>query len=286
MTSRPLLAALLGLALAACSSTQPAYPPTGPCKPTTQGLPSGAYGDFDTAHTAFARSSACGSFTAVLEDVAWLRFEGCEEDVLKKHRAYFEQGYTTFQVGLFTKDFTQPTNETFMLEDSNGARLSGKPVTYQGTMGQEGDRYAARFSISFRHSLTAELDWLRLTRVADGLSVEWIFREPPPPADGSAPCAVPVARPTNMLRPRTGAPAPVAAATERPVNLLRTPGGPAAAPAAAAPSVGEPAWSGDNGAHSAPAAPAASFPAPAAPPPSVAPLAPGQLPPPAVRTVR
>jgi hypothetical protein len=290
---------LLGLGLAACTGPKSEFAATGLCRPTTQGAPAPEYQSHTEARSAFSRSSCDGAFVAVLEDVAWLRFEGCEEEIVKQHRAYFEQGYTTFQVALFTKEFTQPTGETFVLEDSKGARLTGRPVSYQGTMAQENDRFAARFSLSFRHSLTADVDWITLTRAADGVALEWMFREAPPPASataaaGAAPGTRPVAheRPENLMKPRNPAPAPVTSPAGRPVNILR-PGAAASAPTAhapatAAPSVGEPAWSG-------PSAPSESFPAPAAPPPSVAPSAvaptppstpPGQLPPPTVRNVR
>ena len=38
-------------------------------------------------------------------DAAWLRFEGTPDEVERNHRAYFEQGYTTFQVQIDTDDF-------------------------------------------------------------------------------------------------------------------------------------------------------------------------------------
>lgn len=172
---RVLLAAFCGVCVAACQSG-PSYAPKAPCAPTCAGgSGASAYGGFEEARRAFTRSTKDSAFTATLEDVAWLRFEGDEETTVKQHRAYFEQGYTTFQIVLRTKDFTQPTGESFVLEDSSGARQSGRPVTYQGSMGQEQEKYAARFSVSFRHAITSELAWVRLTRAADGGTLEWTF---------------------------------------------------------------------------------------------------------------
>ncbi len=253
------VALLAASVLPGCNSSKPPYLCSGECVPTVEGAPSTGYANYEEGRAAFSRSDKEGSFIAVLEDVAWLRFEGEESAILEKHRAYFEQGYTTFEVTLLTKDFTQPTNETFVLTDSKGARLVGKPVGYQGSMGQENERFAARFQVSFRHAVTREIGWVKLVRVADGAELEWRFPWAVP-LEGAASTAVtvPTERPTNLMRPRNPAPEPVAQGNGRPVNLLGE------VPASA--EVGEPAWSEPPG--------AAGF-----PPPAVAPAPPVQMPP-------
>lgn len=296
-------------ALAGCQSSSP-YLPKGPCQPTCAGRDGGGYAAFDEAHKAFTRSTKDGVLTATLEDVAWLRFEGSEDELVKKHRAYFEQGYTTFNVVLRTKDFTQPTAETFVLEDSRGARLTGKPVTYQAGMGMEQERFANRFSISFRHAITSDLAWVRLTRAADGGTLEWVFDAAAPAAGGSAPVApqpagrvvkgTPLSSYRESAAPVEPAPptGPVDGAAEacapprvpstsyadlppatggRPVNLLRVPAPSAPAPAYAPPAGAPPAY---------PAPAAAPAPAPARPAsdPNLPPT--GPLPPPSIRPVR
>ena len=316
------LAALLAAGvLSGCSSTPP-YACGGECVPTVEGATGKGYGDYQVARRAFSRSDKDGSFIAVMEDVAWLRFEGEEQAVLEKHRAYFEQGYTTFEITLLTKDFTQPTHETFVLTDSKGARLVGKPVGYQSGMGQENERFAARFQVSFRHAVTREVGWVKLTRVADGAELEWRFPWAASAAPAGATAAdapatgatgsdsvrptLPGERPTNLMQPRNPAPEPIAQGNGRPANLLTQPTAerqapapayvaPAQIPATAA--VGEPAWSQPPAAATfTPVGPAAgSLPAPAAEPspappppvldqpPSGSPIRPGYLPPPMVR---
>ena len=64
--------------------------------------------------------------------MAWLRFEGDEQTIVGKHRAYFEQGYTTFDLASLTKDFVQPTSEVFVLTDSSGARATNEKFGCQG----------------------------------------------------------------------------------------------------------------------------------------------------------
>src|SRR5262245_43828617 len=137
-SSRALLAAaaLAVLGLGGCSSpSNKAY--LGLCQPTVEGCPPGNYANYDAARKAFGRMTPDGACQAYLEDVAWLRYEGDEAEVVKNHRPYFDQGYTTFMVTLFTKDFVQPTTETYVLEDSSGARLTAKPQYYNGNMGLE-----------------------------------------------------------------------------------------------------------------------------------------------------
>lgn len=233
MRSRALLAALLSLVLAGCSSSAKgqAY---GPCVPTVAEGPASSYADAASARAAFMRVDEAGEVEAVLEDVAWLRYEGDEESVVRKHRAYFEQGYTTFVVTLRTRDFTQPTAEQFLLTDSQGTTLPGRPLTYAGTMGQEGERFAARFSLSFRHVITREVGWVRLKRLASGSEMVWTFPWGTPPPEG-APAAV--APPTNLLRrpaPSEPAPASPGLPAPEPVPVAPAPDvAPAATPAAA-----------------------------------------------------
>jgi hypothetical protein len=189
---RPALALLLATsaALAACQQGGPPPPPPGgTVVPTVAGgAPTESYADLEAARKAFTRS--CGSVTAVLEDASWIRLEGPTEDVVKRHRAYFEYGYTSFDVTLRSQGFTQPTQEEFLLEDSQGARLSGKPLCYEGAMKlEENQWWRNHYSLSFRHAITADVRWIRLTRVSDGSKVEWTL------SDGSAPPCPPPAPP-------------------------------------------------------------------------------------------
>lgn len=276
--SRPVLLraglALAALLAAAGCSSGPSGLSSGACAPTVEGAAVPEYADARAARQAFARADEAGEMEAVLEDVAWLRHEGDEETVLRAHRAYFEQGYTTFVVTLRTKEFTQPTAEQFLLTDSRGATLPGRPLTYAGTMGQEGERFAARFSLSFRHVITREVGWVRLKRLATGSELTWTFPWGTPPAEGPA-----AAAPANLLRgPATPAspamPAPAAApAPAAPSAALPAPA-PATTPAPAGATSGGESWS---------APPALSPASPAAPVTPVAPAAPGTLPGPAIR---
>ena len=180
---RALWILLLLPALAGCSgglnmdrgntSTSPAK---GGCVPVCVGGGEVArFADYQAARNAFTRSSAGGILNATLEDVSWLRFEGDPDTVEKNHRAYFEFGYTTFQVILRARDYTRPTEESFILEDSRGARIEGKPISFRGGMKPIDDRWQFTFDVSFQHALGSECRWLRLTRLADGESVEWTF---------------------------------------------------------------------------------------------------------------
>ena len=137
---------------------------------------------------AFTRRS--DSMTALLEDASWLRFEGTPACVQANHRAYFQYGYTTFQIELRSREFTRPTQEQFVLEDSTGLSTPGRPVSFEGAPQLVDDRYFSTFTLAFRHVISAELQWVRLTRPADGTWVEWRFGTPPP-ADSCDPCASP-----------------------------------------------------------------------------------------------
>jgi hypothetical protein len=183
----PRLVSLLAVALlwlAACRSGPSGPPPTGWVQPTVAGRPPMTFSNLEEARAAFTRRS--DSMTAVLEDAAWLRFEGEPQCVEANHRASFEYGYTTFQVELRSREFTQPTTEQFVLEDSTGLRTPGRPVTFQGAPQLVDDRYFSTFVLAFRHVISAELQWIRLTRPADGTWVEWRFGTEPP--DTCAPC--------------------------------------------------------------------------------------------------
>ena len=276
------LAALAALSLAACQN-QPTCPPKGPCEPTVEGSGGNAYTDFDAAKRAFTRTTKDNTLSATLEDVAWLRFEGDEETIVKKHRAYFQQGYTTFEMTSLTKDFVQPTGEMFVLTDSAGARATARPATYQASMGQEQERYAARFTVSFRHAITRDLAWVRLTRQTDGQTLEWAFpggsgapvaavpegAVPPPATDFTTERTARAEPLSPLLHPRNPAPGACEGAPARPVNLLTHP---EAAPPA----------------RSAVPPPAAPAPKPAEPPPpdglGLPPT--GALPPPDARDPR
>lgn len=165
------------LALAGCQGSGDPPPPGGPCSPTCAGGPPPPYVGLADAQKAFTRQSADETLHATLEDASWLRFKGDPATVEQAHRAYFEYGYTSFQVLLRAKEFSQPTREEFVLEDSSGARLTGRPVSYDGSLKPVGDRWEYRFALSFQHSLGRDLRWLRLTRSSDGATVEWTFPE-------------------------------------------------------------------------------------------------------------
>jgi hypothetical protein len=172
---------LLLPALVACQSDKADGPAAkGSCMPTCAGgAQAPGFNSLKVGREAFTRMSPDGVVTATLEDALWLRFEGDPATVQKAHRAYFDYGYTTFQVILRAKEFTQPTTEAFVLEDSSGARIAGKPLTYQGNLKPVGDRWQYAFNLSFDHTISKQVRWLRLTRLRDGESVEWSFPEAP-----------------------------------------------------------------------------------------------------------
>jgi hypothetical protein len=186
------------LALAACQQGPPPPPPTGSVTPTVAGGADASFATAEAARSAFTRS--CGSVTAVLEDASWIRYECAPSEAEKRHRAYFEYGYTTFDVTLRSRHFTQPTAEEFILEDSQGARLSGHPLSYQGAMKLENNEWwTNQFTVSFPHVLTSEVRWIRLTRTSDGSKVQWDF--PAGGASAAAPCAPPAAPPAGPPPP-------------------------------------------------------------------------------------
>jgi hypothetical protein len=177
---------LSGLLLVSCQKGPPPPPPAGAVSPTVEGGADVAYASLGAAKAAFTRSS--GSLTATLEDAQWIRLESDPASAEQRHRGYFQYGYTTFEVVTRSKQFTQPSSEEFLLEDSLGARHTGRPISYEGAFKLEDNQWwTNRFSLSFHHTVTAEVRWIRLTRVADGSRVQWDFpaaqpSSPSPPA--------------------------------------------------------------------------------------------------------
>ena len=163
--------------LAGCQGDKNAPPAVGPVAPTVAGGGEGAtFADYQAGRKAFTRRSESEILEATLEDASWLRFEGSAEDVQARHRAYFEYGYTSFQIVLRAKEFTRPTDEIFILEDSQGARASNKPVSFQGNLTLVQDRWQYTFDLSFQHTITSDTQWLKLTRAVDGSFVQWQFQ--------------------------------------------------------------------------------------------------------------
>jgi hypothetical protein len=172
--SRSLWIALAACCLAACQGQGDGPPASGAVQPTVAGgAAAPSYASYADARRAFTRRSADEVLEATLEDAAWLRFEGTPEQVQRAHRAYFEFGYTSFHVVLRAKKFTRPTHEKFVLEDSNGARATSSPVTFQGNLTLVKDRWEYAFDLSFQHTITKDTRWVKLTRVDGGSSVRW-----------------------------------------------------------------------------------------------------------------
>ena len=92
-----------------------------------------------------------------------------------------------FQVELRSKEFTQPTAEVFLLEDSKGRSIPGSPIRFDGSPVLVDDRYFSTFQLSFQHAISREVAWIRLTRTCDGSSVEWQFEH----AQSRTPCPTP-----------------------------------------------------------------------------------------------
>ena len=220
--------ALVGLFLVVgCSSggKKTGPQPMGYVLPTVAGRQASTFTNGIEAREAFTRRA--GSLQATLEDAVWLRYAGDPETVAKDHCAYFDYGYTTFQVETHCKEFVQPTSETFILEDSCGARLTGSPLCYDSSPRLIQGRFFTAFTLSFRHTLTKDIRWIRLRwpKPADGSTLEWRFDEEPcppgqtPPAAAPAcapppcdppPCAVPCAPPAPTFAPPPRATQPCA----------------------------------------------------------------------------
>jgi hypothetical protein len=164
--------AALAVGLSACSG--PRYPSEGTVAPTVSGAPSASFDDLARAKAAFSRTN--GPLTATLEDAAWIRLEPDPEQAEERHPDY-AAGLTTFEVLLQTEGFVRPTEELYVLTDSLGQSLTSKPTRYRGSTEMGGRPQVAAFSLSFRHVVTKDVKWLRLTRQgAGGGTVQWDFR--------------------------------------------------------------------------------------------------------------
>ncbi|MCA9315174.1 MAG: hypothetical protein R3F05_13465 [Planctomycetota bacterium] len=172
---RTLVGASLALSLVGCQGSTARLPAGGSVQPTVAGRAPVAWADAATARDAFTRQAPDGTVTATLQDASWLRFEGPPEEVEERYRAYFLEGYTTFDVILVTEEFGKPTDETFLLEDSAGRRAVSRPFRYDGQMGSGRGGFASHFELSFQHAITQDTRWVRLTRQSTGTSVEWRF---------------------------------------------------------------------------------------------------------------
>lgn len=161
---------LVATLLAACN----AGPSRGAARPTVEGGVPAAFESAAKAKAEFTRSS--GPLTAVLVDASWVRLEPDPDRAPERYPEYFA-GWTTFQVRIETNQFARPTDETYVLEDSLGNRVTAKPTRYRGhTQGGLGPKYAASFDLVFPHATSKDVRWLRLTRQGPGGgSVEWLF---------------------------------------------------------------------------------------------------------------
>lgn len=174
---RRLLTLLCLLVLIGCTSGRRGPPQEGFVQPTVAGMEPMTFESLEAGRMAFTRVG--GSLTAVLEDSAWLMFEGEPRIVEQNHRAYFEYGYTAFVIELRSETYTNPTTETFVLEDNLGRRIPGSPICFQGAPQLVDDRYYSSFALAFQHMITREVEWIRLTRPADGSFVLWNFVQAP-----------------------------------------------------------------------------------------------------------
>lgn len=168
------LLAVLALVLGACSAGS-SHRKRGASAATVEGAAPAAYADAAAAKAAFTRGD--GPMTATLYDVAWIRLEPDPTTAAERYPEYF-QGYTTVGVSLRTDRFVQPTKETYVLEDSTGARVSTSPERYKGdTLRGFGPKHAADFVLVFPHVLSKDVAWVKLTRVGDGGgTVQWDLR--------------------------------------------------------------------------------------------------------------
>lgn len=173
----PLAALLLAVlpVLAGCQGDVARRPPSAPVQPTVAGRAPAGFPDAEAAHAAFTRQDPEGVLQATLQDAAWLRFTGSPAEVEARFRAYFVEGYTTFDVVLTTEVLGKATAETFVLEDSAGRRAVSRPVKYEGQMGSGRGGFTSRFELAFQHAITQDTRWIRLTRQADGTTLEWTF---------------------------------------------------------------------------------------------------------------
>jgi hypothetical protein len=168
--ARVLVLGLFASSLGACSGSS--FKSRGAATPTVAGEARTDATDPVAARAAFTRSG--GPLTAVLEDASWIRLEPDPARAEERHPEYF-RGLTVVDVELKTNGFVQPTAETYLLEDSTGARVTAKPVSYKGdTLKDFGPKHYAQFTLVFPHVLSKDCTWLRLTREgAEGGKVEW-----------------------------------------------------------------------------------------------------------------
>jgi hypothetical protein len=167
-------AACLWLSLSACSGSS--FPARGDARPVVQGGAAGGYESYEAARQAFTRSQ--GALTATLVDASWVRLEGDRAKAEDKHRDYLS-GLTEIEVLVQTQHFARPTEEDYLLEDSLGTRLTARPISYKGDTSKGfGPKHVAQFNLTFPHTMSKDVRWLRLTRQApEGGSVQWDFPE-------------------------------------------------------------------------------------------------------------
>ncbi len=172
---RPLLALAACAALLSGGCTRgKTFEASGIATPTVAGGGAAAYQDVEAAKAAFSRTG--GPLTATLEDVAWIRLEPDTHAAPERHPEYFS-GLTTFLVRLETEKFIRPTEQTFLLEDSTGIRVTSKPESYTGDVqGGFGPRWLAEFKLVFPHTMSKDVRWLKLTlEGVGGATVRWDF---------------------------------------------------------------------------------------------------------------
>lgn len=146
----------------------------GSASPTVAGGERPDYPSVEAARAAFSRTG--GPLTATLVDVAWIRLEPDTHTAPERYPEYFS-GLTTFLVRVETEKFARPTDETYLLEDSTGMRVTAKPESYTGDVrGGFGPRWLAEFTLAFPHAMSKDIRWLKLTREGEeGGSVRWDF---------------------------------------------------------------------------------------------------------------
>lgn len=164
---------MLGLvvsSLGACSGNS--FKSRGAATPTVAGEALTGATDPVAARAAFIRSG--GPLTAVLEDASWIRLEPDPALAEERHPEY-SRGLTVSDVELKANGLVQPTSETYVVEDSTGARVTAKPVSYKGDTPKDfGPKHCAQCTLVFRHVLSKDCTWLRLTREgAEVGKVEW-----------------------------------------------------------------------------------------------------------------
>ena len=149
------------------------YRSGGSIAPTVAGTAGATtYPSPEAAKAAFSRTN--GPLTAVLEDVTWIRLEADPQTAEQRYASYF-RGLTVIDVQIHTANFARPTEETYLLEDSAGVRVTSKPETFTSAIqGGLGPKFFAEFQLTFPHTLSKDVRWVRLTRQApEGGTVTW-----------------------------------------------------------------------------------------------------------------